>query len=58
MNEDRILNLYEHARLTLFELKAKRLLILRGQSDYNREESLIHAKALTRLIGQREGQIA
>jgi hypothetical protein len=56
MNENRIFNLYEHARLSLFELKAKRLLILRGQSDHTREEALIHGKALTRLIGQGEGQ--
>lgn len=55
MTDDRLENLYEHSRLSLFELKARRLLILRGQSELNRSEQQAHITALNRLIRRKEG---
>jgi len=58
MNEDRLQNLYEHSGLSIFELKAQRLLILKGKSDYSREEAGKRVAALNNIIRQKEGLLA
>lgn len=54
MTEDRIMNLYELSKMSLFDMKAHRLLLLRGQHAYPREEAKKRADALSRLIRKAE----
>lgn len=54
MSEERIKNLYQHCRMGVLEMKAKRLFILRGQTNYGREESNIRVRALSSLIREKE----
>lgn len=50
MTEDRLINLYEHSRRSIFELKAERHMILTGSMPVTREELQIRVNAISRLI--------